>query len=139
MINITIYTDGSYRASKDKGGIGIVWLKNGEFIQEFSKSFNHTTNNQMELLAIKIALYSIKDEIDSLEIISDSEYSIGCISNESWKPKKNLELIRSIKNLLSEKQKLVKSKIKFTHVKGHQSDFWNIRCDKLCSEISNML
>lgn len=143
MNNFTIYTDGSYRSSLDQGGIGVVWLKNGEFVQEYSKGFKGTTNNIMELLAIKVALASIKKEIDSLTIISDSEYAIGCISNPKWNPKKNRELIQSIKNLLEEKQKLVKSPIKFEHTYGHQKNDdehtkWNNRCDKLCTTASSI-
>lgn len=117
---ITIYTDGSCRANK-VGGIGILWLKDGKKIQEFSKRYENVTNNIMELTAIKIALLSIKGKIDSLEIVTDSEYSIGCIT-KPWKPKKNVELINSIKELLEIKQALVSTPIKFTHTRGHQKD-----------------
>ena len=68
MISYQIYTDGSCRANGN-GGIGVVWLKNGEKVFEYSKGVKNTTNNQMELLAIGIALRSIKKPIDSLEII----------------------------------------------------------------------
>lgn len=117
---ITIYTDGSCRANK-VGGVGILWLKDGKKIQEFSKRYEDVTNNIMELMAIKIALLSIKGKIDSLEIVTDSEYSIGCIT-KPWKPKKNIELINSIKELLEIKQALVSTPIKFTHTRGHQKD-----------------
>ena len=71
MINYQIYTDGSCR-SNGNGGIGIVWLKNGEKVFEYSNRYENTTNNQMELLAIGLALKSIKKPIDSLTIVSDS-------------------------------------------------------------------
>ena len=90
MINYRIYTDGSCRANGN-GGIGVVWLKNDEKVYEFSKGFKEVTNNIMELMAIFYALKSIKKPIDSLEIISDSEYALGCIFNDSWHPKKNIE------------------------------------------------
>lgn len=137
MDDYIIYTDGSYRASKSQGGIGVLWIKNGEVVQEFSKTFKDTTNNKMELGAIKIALASIKKPIHSLEIITDSEYSIGCITNPTWKPKKNVELISSIKKLLKVAQSFVKEPIKFTHVKGHADNEYNNRVDYLAQTASN--
>lgn len=139
MINYIIFTDGSCRKTKI-GGIGIIWVKNGEKIFEYSKRYENVTNNQMELIAIYVALKSIKKEIDSLEIVSDSEYSIGVLT-KPWNPKKNIELITKIKNQIVETQKLVKSPIKWTHTKGHQSDDsfytkFNNRCDTLATRES---
>ena len=139
MNNWIIYTDGSYRASKNQGGVGVVWLKNNEFIQEFSKGFKGETNNTMELKAIWIALFSIKKQIDSLEIISDSEYCIGVITNPTWNPKKNVELINKIKKQLQDTQKLVKEPIKFTHVKGHNGDKWNEQANTLAQNASELI
>lgn len=138
MNNWTIYTDGSCRANK-KGGVGIVLLKNGEKISEGNYSYEDVTNNIMELNAIKIALKSVISEIDSLEIITDSEYAIGCITNPTWHPKKNVALIGQIKELLVKTQKLVKTPIKITHIKGHSTDKWNNLADKLATEASSYL
>ena len=133
-----IYTDGSYRSSLDQGGIGVVWLKNGKKVQEFSKGFKGETNNTMELKAILVALISIKKPINSLEIVSDSEYSIGVLT-KSWKPKKNIKLISKIKKQIIETQKLVDSPIKWTHVRGHQDNEFNNLCDKLATNASSMI
>jgi len=135
MINYQIFTDGSCRTNGN-GGVGIVWLKNGKKIFEYSKGYKNVTNNIMELSAIYIALRSIKKEIDSLEIVSDSEYALGCIFNEKWNPKKNKELIAKIKKQLEITQSLVKEPIKYRHVYGHQKvgDFdmiWNNKADSL--------
>lgn len=143
VINYQIYTDGSCRGNKN-GGIGIVWLKNGKKVLEFSKGFKNTTNNQMELLAIGIGLKSIKKPIDSLTIISDSEYALGCIFNPNWNPKKNVELISKIKKQLEKTQKLVKNKIQTKHVYGHQKQgnidmIWNNYVDKLAANESSMI
>ena len=73
MINYQIFTDGSCRANGN-GGIGVVWLKNGEKIFEYSKGYKNVTNNIMELKAIGIALTSIKKPIDSLEIVCSWMY-----------------------------------------------------------------
>lgn len=143
MTEYTIYTDGSCRGNKN-GGLGIVWLKNGKKVFEFSKGFKNTTNNQMELLAIGMALKSIKKPIDSLTIISDSEYALGCIFNPKWNPKKNQKLIARIKKQLEKTQKLVKEPIKYRHVYGHQKEgnedmIWNNYVDKLAANESSMI
>lgn len=138
MTNYKIYTDGSCRANGN-GGIGVVWLKNDEKVFEISRGFKETTNNQMELKAILYALVSIKKPIDSLEIVTDSEYCIGVLTNSSWKPKKNLKLIEVIKKAISTKQQLVKTPIKWTHTRGHSDDKWNNLCDKLATNESNMV
>ena len=139
-----IYTDGSYRSSLKQGGIGIVWIKDDKKVYEFSKGFKDTTNNQMELLAIGYALKSIKNPINSLEIISDSEYALNSIFNKVWKIKKNVVLIDKIKQILINTQKLVASEITWRHTYGHQNDDsedtkWNNICDKLCSDASKMI
>ena len=143
MIEYKIFTDGSCRANKN-GGIGIIWLKNGNKVHEYSKGYKDTTNNRMELVAIGLALKSISKPIDSLTIVSDSEYALGCIFNESWNPKKNVELIAKIKKQLKETQKLVKNPIKYEHTDGHQTDdseftYWNNMCDKLAQKESKMM
>ena len=143
MISYQIFTDGSCRGNKN-GGIGIVWIKNSEKVYEYSKGYKNTTNNQMELLAIGIALHSIKKPIDSLEIVSDSEYALGCIFNEKWNPKKNIELINKIKKQLIKTQSLVKNPITYRHIDGHQKGDgddikWNNYVDKLASNESIML
>ena len=143
MIEYKIYTDGSCRANGD-GGIGVVWLKNGKKVFEYSKGFKGVTNNIMELTAIYAALKSIRKEIDSLEIISDSEYSLGCIFNSNWKPKKNVDLINKTKKQLEKTQKLVKSPIQYRHTRGHQKidsedARWNNQCDWLAQTSSIQL
>ena len=143
MTNYQIFVDGSCRGNKN-GGIGIVWIKNGEKVFEYSKGYKNTTNNQMELLAIGKALVSIKKPIDSLEIISDSEYALGCIFNEKWNPKKNVELITRIKKQLIKTQSLVKNPITYRHIDGHQKGDaddikWNNRCDALAQNESKMI
>jgi len=143
MISYCIYTDGSCRANGN-GGLGIVWLKNGKKVFKYSKGVKNTTNNQMELLAIGIALRSIKKPINSLEIISDSEYALGCIFNLEWKPKKNVELINKIRKQVIKTQQLVKEPIKWRHIYGHQKVggvdmVWNNYVDKLAANESNMI
>ena len=143
LINYVVFTDGSCRANGN-GGLGVVWLKNGKKVHEFSKGFKETTNNQMELFAIYAGLKAIVKPINSLEIVSDSEYALGCIFNPKWNPKKNQKLIARIKKQLEETQKLVKEPIKYRHVYGHQKEgnedmIWNNYVDKLAANESSMI
>ena len=136
MINYQIYTDGSCRANGN-GGIGVIWLRNDEKVYEYSKGFKNVTNNIMELSAIYYALKSIKRNIDSLEIITDSEYCIGVLTNPTWKPKKNLELISKIKKQIDKTQQYVSNPIKWSYTRGHSDNKWNNLCDKLATEASS--
>ena len=143
LINYVVFTDGSCRANGN-GGLGVVWLKNGKKVYEFSKGFKETTNNQMELFAIYTGLRAIVKPINSLEIVSDSEYALGCIFNPKWNPKKNKKLIAKIKKQLEETQKLVKEPIKYRHVYGHQKEgnkdmVWNNYVDMLAAKESSMI
>ena len=140
MISYKIFTDGSCRANGN-GGIGVVWVKNGEKVFDYSKGYENTTNNRMELLSIYLALKSIKKEIDSLEIVSDPEYSIGVLT-KPWNPKKNIKLIEAIKCQIKITQAFVKEPIKWIHTRGHQkndSDYtkFNNMADKLAQNASN--
>ena len=140
-INYKIFVDGSYRSSTKSIGIGIVWIKNNLKVFEYSKGFKGGSNNIAELLAIGYALKSIKKSIDSLEIVSDSKYAIGVLTNPTWKPKKNVELINKIKRQVIKTQQLVKNPIKYKHVRGHQKidsedARWNNQCDWLAQTAS---
>ena len=142
MNDYRIFVDGSCRGNGN-GGVGIVWVKDGQKVLEYSKGFKEVTNNRMELIAIGYALMSIKKPINSLEIISDSEYAIGVLT-KPWNPKKNVELIARIRKQIEIIQKLVKEPIKWTHTRGHQSDDsentkFNSICDKLAQKESSMI
>lgn len=135
-VNYSIYVDGSYRRSKKASGIGVLWIKDGKVVHKYSKGFKNGTNNIAELMAIYIALQSIIKPINSLEIVSDSEYAIGSITKDYWKPKKNVMLIDEIKNQLKLTQKLVTNPIKFRHTFGHSIDKYNNIVDSLAQEAS---
>lgn len=137
MDNYTIYTDGAYSSVKDQMGIGIVILKNDRPILEYSKMFSEGTNNKAEVAAMIIGLRLIKNPIDSLTIISDSMYCIGCASL-GWKRKKNVKLWEEFDKQF-ERVKQLCPNVEFKHVKGHSGDKWNERADKLAVAASQKL
>lgn len=133
----TLITDGAYSSSRNQGGIGLVFLRDEEKILEYSKMYKGTTNNIMELTAVIIGLRLIKKPIDSLTIVSDSMYVIGCIT-KGWKRKKNIKLWEEFDKQYLRVKELCPN-IEFKHVKGHNGDRWNEYCDKLAVNASKQI
>lgn len=121
---IEVYTDGAYSSSRNQGGLGIVFIKDNKVIAKFSKTYKNTTNNRMELMAVIIALQSIKDE-NEITIYSDSMYVIGT-ATQGWKRKKNLDLWEKY-DAVTDSFKTVT----FKHVKGHSTNMFNNLCDEM--------
>lgn len=137
MINYECYTDGAYSSSRNQGGIGIVFIRNGKKITEFSKAFKNTTNNQMEIMAALAVLKCFQARVDSITIYTDSMYVIGCASL-GWKRNKNGILWAAFDEELKRVSMLC-PEIKFQHVKGHADNKWNNYVDKLAVEASKTL
>lgn len=121
---IEVYTDGAYSSSRNQGGLGIVFIKDDKVIAKFSKTYKNTTNNRMELMAVIIALQSIKDE-NEITIYSDSMYVIGT-ATQGWKRKKNLDLWEKYDAVIDSFKTVT-----FKHVKGHSTNIFNNLCDEM--------
>ena len=138
----TLVTDGAYSSTLDQGGVGIVFLRNGEKIAEYSRKYKSVTNNIMELGAVIIGLRLIKNPIDSLTILTDSEYVIGC-ATKGWKRNKNIKLWEEFDKQY-ERVKSICPEIIFKHVKGHYPDGsteakWNNYVDNLAYNSSRQI
>lgn len=135
MDKIYIYTDGSSRGNPGPGGYGIV-MKFKDRVKEISQGYTYTTNNRMELLAIVVALESIKNTKYPIEIYSDSKYVIDSI-NKGWVfnwdkkvnfgGKKNEDIWRRYLNIHKN------FNITFNWVRGHNGHVENERCDVLAT------
>ena len=79
---IEIYTDGACSGNPGRGGLGIV-MKYKEQRKEMAYGFKLTTNNRMELIAVIVALESLKKENSDVIVYSDSKYVIDAI-NLGW-------------------------------------------------------
>ena len=131
-MSIIIYTDGSAKGNPGNGGYGIVMMS-GLYRREMQQGFRLTTNNRMELLAVIVALESIKKENSLVTVYSDSKYVIDAVEKKwvfgwekkNFNKKKNPDLwIRFLK--IYNKQK-----VNFIWVKGHSNNKENERCDVL--------
>lgn len=137
MPDYVCYSDGAYSSSRNQGGIGVVFIRNGTKVSEYSKGFKNTTNNQMEILAAMAILKAIKNPINSLTIYTDSMYVIGC-ATKGWQRKKNIQLWRKFDEEFNRVKTLCPN-IEFQHVKGHNGDHWNQYVDSLAVAASQEL
>ena len=88
-MSILIYTDGSAKGNPGRGGYGVVLLS-GVHRKELSAGFKLTTNNRMELLAVIIALESVKKQDAEITVYSDSKYVVDAVEKKwvfSWEKK----------------------------------------------------
>ena len=132
-----IYTDGACHGSTKVGGIGIVFVKDNKVIYKFNKQFTNTTNNRMEIYAVIYALHAISKPMDRINIYSDSQYVLGCIT-KNWNRKKNSDIWQIFDKVYS-KAKTLCSRIQFNWVKGHNTNEFNNISDKLAVEASNFI
>lgn len=135
---IKIYTDGAAQGNPGRGGYGII-LKYNDHYKELSEGFRLTTNNRMELLAVIVALESIKKQGIPITIYSDSEYVINAITKGwlwNWE-KKNFKGKANVDLWLRYIPLHRKLNPKFTWVKGHAGHKENERCDELAVQAAN--
>jgi len=131
-MDITVYTDGSALGNPGNGGYGIV-LMAGKFYKEINQGYRMTTNNRMELLAVIVALESLKEGGHHVKIFSDSKYVIDSVEKKwvfgwvkkGFKGKKNADLWRRFLKIYP------KNDVAFTWVKGHAGNKYNEVCDQL--------
>ena len=135
---IEIFTDGAAKGNPGRGGYGALLRFNG-VVKELSEGFRMTTNNRMELLAVIVALESLKTNQYPVHIYSDSKYVIDSIAKKwvfNWqktgfKGKKNKDLwLRYL--AVHPKFNLV-----LHWVKGHAGHVENERCDVLAVNAAN--
>lgn len=135
---IQIYTDGSAKGNPGPGGYGIV-MRFGNIEKEISQGYRLTTNNRMELLAVIVALESLKTNKHEIHLYSDSKYVIDSITKgwvfnwqkTGFKKKKNVDLWRRYLGLHGN------FKIQYHWIKGHAGHPENERCDTLAVEAAD--
>lgn len=141
--HIIIYTDGAARGNPGPGGYGIV-LKHKEIRKELSAGYRLTTNNRMELLAVIVALETLKIDNSKVTVYTDSKYVADAVEQgwvfqweaKNFKKKKNPDLWRRFLKIYPKHQ------VKFIWIKGHADNTENERCDELAvkaAESNNLL
>ena len=133
-----IFTDGSFHSSSKHSGVAVYF---GITVLNIAEYYDGLTNNQCELLAILYGLQIIIKYYHHLagktiNIVSDSEYSINCITKwltlwkaNNWKTKtgeevKNRQILSNCDKCIEHLRKLNTETnknvgIKFQHIRSH--------------------
>ena len=147
---LEIYTDGSAHPNPGPGGFGVIVLdkdknfcdNNYQLVEVYSKQFDNTTNNEMELKAILYAfLIAYQNPKENYIIYSDSSYAINVFTQwaanwakNGWtksdkKPIQNLNLIREGYKIYTQLNNCA-----IVKVKGHQGNICNELVDALATD-----
>jgi len=137
-VQVTIYTDGAARGNPGPGGYGALMVS-GKHRKELSAGYRLTTNNRMELLAVIVALESLKLTGLFVTIYTDSKYVCESIEKKwvfNWektgfKGKKNADLWQRFLKVFH------KHHVSMRWIKGHAGHKENEICDKLATEAAD--
>jgi ribonuclease HI len=140
--DVSIYCDGACEPNPGHAGSGIAVYRAGELAQLWFGLYNpRGTNNTAELNALYHSLRMAESEIRtgySVEVCSDSAYSINCIRNwapgweeRGWKKSggeiKNLEIIQHCYAIY----RRIEKELNLTHVAGHAGTEGNELADRM--------
>lgn len=117
----TVATDGGCDPNPGLGA----WAVVSEDKSGFSGAEDGTTNNEMELTAILVA---VEEYPGPLMVKSDSQYAINVITGQ-WRAKANTDLVKQIQDAVSDH-----GDVEFIWVKGHADDQLNKAADQLCTD-----
>lgn len=141
---IDVYTDGSCKVQdvKRPGAAASIIVLNNSIIFKNVKSFNNTTNNQMELLSPIIALKELERLNflnENITVYSDSQYFINGINQwiDNW-IERNFDGVKN-KDFWKILIKYRKENIKYEWVKGHNDNYFNEQVDKLAQNAMRRL
>lgn len=124
---VVIFTDGASSGNPGPSGIGVVLRYKGR-TKEISRYIGDTTNNVAELTAILEGLLAVKKKDLPVRLFTDSSYAQGLLT-KGWKPKKNIELVARIRQVMKRFPD-----IRIIKVKGHAGDPDNERADHLATQ-----
>jgi ribonuclease HI len=140
--DVSIYCDGACEPNPGNAGSGIAVYRAGKLAQLWFGLYHPMgTNNSAELNALYHALRMAETEVqagNSVEVCSDSAYSLNCICSwarnwekRGWKKPggeiKNLEIIRDCYAIY----RRIEQELKLTHVAGHVGTEGNELADRM--------
>ena len=140
--DVSIYCDGACEPNPGNAGSGIVLYRGGTLAELWYGIYHPTgTNNTAELNALFHALRMAEAELkagNTVEICSDSSYSINCIrawapawEKKGWKRPggeiKNLEIIQDCYGIY----RRIKKNLTLSHVSGHVGTEGNELADRM--------
>ena len=134
---LVAHTDGACKGNPGPGGWAVVFSQADKAIAEFSGSDPNTTNNRMELTAVREAILQAPNNV-KLEIVTDSKLVIGWLFQGFKRNEPSIAaLCAEIDTLRAGRGFAVNDPaggVSFTYVRGHQGDKFNERADKLANK-----
>lgn len=130
---IQIYTDGGCSPNPGQGGCACILIYN-DHRKELSLGFKNSTNSRMEIMAVILALESLKRKDIKITIHADAKYIVDSFNKGwvfNWEQQEfynrlNSDLwIRLLSIYRTFKQ------IEFVWIKAHNGNIENEKCDKL--------
>ncbi|MBQ8436440.1 MAG: ribonuclease HI [Alphaproteobacteria bacterium] len=142
---LEIFTDGACSGNPGAGGWGVI-LRYGTIEKEMSGAEAETTNNRMELTAVIQALKALTRDCE-IVIHTDSRYVMDGVQSwlhnwkkNNWRTSNKKSAVKNIDLWQELDELLVKHKIRWIWVKGHNGHPENERVDKLARDaIKNLL
>lgn len=133
-----VFTDGSASPNPGPGGWGVVWVVDGEVVDEAAGTDPDTTNNRMELEAL-IRAVELVPEGTEVTLYSDSNLAVRTMNEwaagwkrRGWKrkrgPVENLDLVRPLYEALQARPELT-----LAWIKAHAGHTWNEWADDLAT------
>ncbi len=122
-----IWTDGSCLGNPGPGG----WAFVTESMYNERGGEPDTTNNRMELVAIKMAIQYAMRFKEEILIFTDSQLSMRVLSRQ-WEAKANIDLIQDIWDMMGFE------KIEFQWVKAHANNRMNNAADHFAKDAANV-
>ncbi len=133
-----VFTDGSCSPNPGAGGWGVVWVAEGDVLQQSYGREAATTNNRMELKALIEALKMLPTDA-RLNLYSDSQLCVKTVNEwapgwerRGWKrksgPIKNLDLVQELFALSK-----TRPHVKLTWLAAHSGNLWNEYADSLAT------
>ena len=152
MMKLEIYTDGSCKkmgSTMTFGGWSFIALRGGAQIHAEAGSEYGTTNQRMELLAIRNALdFAQKNRHTNEEVViySDSAYAINCYNQEWYTTWQRNGWVNSKGEDVANQDLWIpiipyfdNFWYHFSKVKGHGTNSWNNQCDFLAQKAAQEL
>jgi ribonuclease HI len=133
-----VFTDGAANPNPGPGGWGAVFVVDDAIRGESFGDEPHTTNNRMELLALRAGIFLVDPALMTI-IYTDSQLCVNTFTSwakgwkaRGWKRKdgeiKNLELVREIYELLQQRPQ-----VKLQWIAAHSGNRWNEYADALAT------
>lgn len=139
-MKLEIYVDGACSGNPGKGGWAYELYHGGALVRSDSRGYAKTTNNRMEMMAVRFALAAAREacqnwlrgvssgECIQVFVYSDSQLVVNTLT-AGWSRRSNEDLWARIDTELAALKRV--ATVTFVKIKGHSGNPYNERVDRL--------